>query len=213
MQSNNPALNKNMTTLHSRKSMGSSPLRLAFILIPLALACFALSPTVWAVDPPPDGGYPGQNTAEGENALLSLTTGTSDTAIGFQALRDNTEGSLNTATGSLALGSNTTGSNNSAFGYSALGSNTTGERNTAFGQYTLGSNTTVGANTASGDSALYGNTTGVNNTATGYVALRNNISAILVLLPMPEKSASESKEHRTAPLLPVLVGPRLAAAQ
>ena len=25
--------------------------------------------------PPPDGGYPGQNTAEGEQALLSLTTG------------------------------------------------------------------------------------------------------------------------------------------
>ena len=30
-----------------------------------ALACFALSPTVRAVDPPPDGGYGGQNTAEG----------------------------------------------------------------------------------------------------------------------------------------------------
>ena len=28
-----------------------------------------------AVSPPPDGGYPGNNTAEGQNALLSLTTG------------------------------------------------------------------------------------------------------------------------------------------
>ena len=28
-----------------------------------------------AVSPPPDGGYSGNNTAEGQNALLSLTTG------------------------------------------------------------------------------------------------------------------------------------------
>ena len=38
------------------------------VLIALALGCFALSPRVQAVDPPPDGGYPGQNTAEGEDA-------------------------------------------------------------------------------------------------------------------------------------------------
>jgi hypothetical protein len=41
----------------------------------LALACFTLSPTARAVVPAPDGGYPGGNTAEGQNALLSLTSG------------------------------------------------------------------------------------------------------------------------------------------
>lgn len=46
------------------------------------LACFALSPTARAVDPPPDGGYPGDNTAEGTDALFSLTGGTENTALG-----------------------------------------------------------------------------------------------------------------------------------
>ena len=40
-----------------------------------ALACFALSPNTRAVDPPPDGGYPGGNTAKGDDALDSNTTG------------------------------------------------------------------------------------------------------------------------------------------
>src|ERR1700751_481876 len=39
-----------------------------------------------AVNPPPDGGYPGENTAEGTNALLSLTSGIDNTAVGFDAL-------------------------------------------------------------------------------------------------------------------------------
>jgi len=47
----------------------------ALIFSALALACFALSPGAQAVSPAPDGGYPGGNTAEGENALFSLTTG------------------------------------------------------------------------------------------------------------------------------------------
>ena len=58
------SLNKNMTTLHFKKSIGRSPLRRGFLLIALALAWFALSPTPRAVNPPPDGGYPNQNTAE-----------------------------------------------------------------------------------------------------------------------------------------------------
>jgi len=40
-------------------------------VIPLALAFLALSPTAQSVIPPPDGAYPGFNTAEGQNALLS----------------------------------------------------------------------------------------------------------------------------------------------
>lgn len=48
----------------------------------LAATCLALMPAALAVDPPPDGGYPGSNTAEGDNALFSLTTGTDNTVIG-----------------------------------------------------------------------------------------------------------------------------------
>ena len=59
----------------------------------LALACFALSPTLRAVSPPPDGGYPNDNTAEGTDALFNLTTGTDNTAIGYRALSSNTTGS------------------------------------------------------------------------------------------------------------------------
>ena len=81
-----------------------------FLLVCLTLVCFALSPTARAVLPPPDGGYPGANTAEGDAALFSLTTGSENTAIGFQALFSNTEGAQNTANGVLALFSNTTAS-------------------------------------------------------------------------------------------------------
>ncbi|PYL22425.1 MAG: hypothetical protein DMF44_11080, partial [Verrucomicrobia bacterium] len=90
---------KNMTTLHLRKSIGRSPLGLGFLLIGLALAWFALSPPAQAVTPPPDGGYPGFNTAEGDFALNSLTTGGGNTATGFSALFSLTTGTRNTATG------------------------------------------------------------------------------------------------------------------
>jgi hypothetical protein len=138
------------------------------------LACFGLSPAVRAVDPPPDGGYPGQNTAEGDNALFSLTTGTDNTAMGFQALFNNTFGSANTASGSLALYSNTTGNDNTATGRLALYSNTTGGLNTATGDSALFFNTTGNNNTATGDFTLSLNTTGDNNTATGGGALGGN---------------------------------------
>ena len=107
-----------------------SPLRCALILIPLVLMCAALLPEARAVTPAPDGGYPGFNTAEGDGALQSLTSGTSNTAIGFDALFSNTTGSNNTAAGIGALGSNTTGSDNTANGFGALLLNTTGPNNT-----------------------------------------------------------------------------------
>jgi len=53
---------------------------LSLVLIPV-LAYFSALPSSQAVNPPPDGGYPGGNTAEGQNALLSLTAGTYNTAV------------------------------------------------------------------------------------------------------------------------------------
>ena len=59
----------------------SNQLTRSLLLIALALTWAALSPTTRAVMPPPDGGYPNRNTAEGDNALFSLTTGSENFAI------------------------------------------------------------------------------------------------------------------------------------
>src|SRR2546429_899621 len=95
------------TTLPLRNLMNRAPLR-AFLLIPLVLACFALSPTARAVDPPPDGGYPNANTAEGEDALFSLTSGSDNTAVGFNAPFSNTTTFSKHAPGFAATLFNTT---------------------------------------------------------------------------------------------------------
>src|SRR5215211_5869003 len=73
------------------------------LLLLFALAGVAVSSTAQAVVPAPDGGYPGGNTAEGQNALLSLTTGTFNTAVGWFSLRSTVEGQLNTAVGAGTL--------------------------------------------------------------------------------------------------------------
>jgi hypothetical protein len=162
------------TTLVSKNCLHRSLGRSALLLIPLLLACFALSPQARAVDPPPDGGYPNQNTAEGEDALFSLTSGTAaNTAIGFNALYSDTTGNSNVAVGSQALFSNTTGSAETAIGWGALYSNNSGYGNSAFGGSALYNNTTGFNNTASGHSTLYSNTTGSYNVADGVAALQN----------------------------------------
>src|SRR4029077_777135 len=104
------------------------------LLIGLALLGFALSPTAQAVGPAPDGGYPGGNTAEGQNALLSLNvnTGINNTAVGWFSLKSNVEGQLNTAIGAGTLFNNTA-STNTAIGGAAMFSNTGGNSNTAVG--------------------------------------------------------------------------------
>ena len=163
------------TTPLARDSISRSPLRYGLFLIPLALAWFALSPTAQAqLSPAPDGGYPNDTTAEGTDALFSLTTGPDNTAIGFDALFSNTTGDSNTATGSIALSTNTTGVRNTANGYAALNSNTTGERNTATGRAAMVNNTTGNNNTADGHDALFSNTTAIRNTASGSFALFSN---------------------------------------
>jgi len=143
------------------------------ILIVLTILFFGLLPRAHAVSPPPDGGYPGGNTAEGQNALLSLTSGGFNTAVGLLSLRSNTTGQLNTATGAGTLLANTA-DENTAIGAGALFSNTAGTQNTATGAFVFFLNTTGAGNTASGFEALFSNTTGNFNTADGFGALDLN---------------------------------------
>jgi hypothetical protein len=56
------------------------------IHIVIGIVCVGLVPRADAVVPAPDGGYPGGNTAVGQNALFSLTTGTFNTAVGVFSL-------------------------------------------------------------------------------------------------------------------------------
>src|SRR6266487_3423364 len=173
------------------------------VLVAFVLVCLALltAPTAFGVSPPPDGGYAGNNTAEGTSTLFSLTSGIDNSGLGFQALYHNTTGNYNTAhgyqalysnttggtdtdaqgstaTGYQALYSNITGSGNVATGYQALYSNTTGTLNTATGRFALTNNTTASDNTADGASALRNNTTGFANTAVGRLALFSNTTGI-----------------------------------
>ena len=174
--------------------------KIPILLTTLVFLCCEILPVAQAVIPPPDGGYPGFNTAEGQNALSSLTTGVANTAVGWYSLFSNTDGSfntslgagallfnvgdqtgndgvLNTAIGAAVLLNNTTGRGNTAVGAAALLNNTTGNRNTAMGGEALYSNTTGDFNTAIGGyRALFQNTTGDANTAVGAFALFNNTS-------------------------------------
>ena len=167
------------------------------ILNLLAMAGFALFPMAQAVVPPPDGGYPGFNTAEGQNALFSRTTGVwntalgaftlfgdttgnGNTAVGINVLRNNVAGGFNTGVGLNALNSNNgdptigNASYNSALGAAALFHNTTGHDNCAFGANALLSNIDGVSNTAVGSGALAFNTAGLYNTAIGASALLSN---------------------------------------
>jgi Chaperone of endosialidase len=162
-----------MTTLQIKHSTNLLPVRPTFLLV-VALACFTPSQPARAVDPPPDGGYANQNTAEGTDALFSLTGGINNTAMGFDALYGNTTGNANTAIGSAALSNNIDGYQNTATGSFALQFNTSGWNNTATGNQSLLNNATGDDNTANGAFALFRNTGGFKNTANGSVALFDN---------------------------------------
>jgi hypothetical protein len=133
-------------------------------------------PNAQAVSPPPDGGYPGGNTAEGQSALLSLTTGTYNTAVGLYSLLSLSDARFNTGVGAGTLLVNTA-DENTATGAGALLSNTTGVANTANGAFALFSNVGGSSNTALGDLALLDNITGSGHTAVGFQALQHNTAA------------------------------------
>ena len=173
-----------MTTLHSRKSIDRSPLRRGFRFgaLALVLACCALPLASRALlpPPPPDGGYPNGNTAEGDNALFNLTTGSQNTATGWRALYSNTTGDYNTASGFIALFSNTIGFHNVAAGKWALFSNTSGNYNTALGNLALLDNTTGDNNIAVGLGAGRNLTTGSNNIEIGNAGLIGENNSIRI---------------------------------
>jgi hypothetical protein len=159
----------------------------------LLTTCVFSLPQVFALDPPPDGGYPNENTAEGEDALFSQTDprifgntalgfqttysttgGSENTAIGAEAMHDNYEGDDNVAVGWKALRGNLTGSGNIAIGPDAMAHNTTGSDNVAIGNDALLLNTTEYGNVAIGNFAAYG-VTGTDNVAVGDRTLANTI--------------------------------------
>ena len=175
--------------------------KIMMVILPV-LACFAFLPGARAICN--EGCGSNFNTFEGDNALISDTTGAANTAFGWYTLFANLDGSFNTAVGGGALifnngGSNTavgaaalllnsTGSNNTAVGAGALVNNTVDD-NTATGAFALSANTTggtletavlgffdIGPNTAVGSGALESNVDGSGNTAVGYNALHSQVS-------------------------------------
>src|SRR5712672_85206 len=91
-----------------KRLIGRSCRRYGFLLV--MLSYFAVSPLAQAVTPAPDGGYPNENTAEGDSALNSLNVNGSfgvNTAVGWKALFSDVSGAFNTAIGAAALFSNT----------------------------------------------------------------------------------------------------------
>jgi hypothetical protein len=181
--------------------MNHTLLRGCSFLMPLMLVCFALcqqvqgaidgpkqsasgTPKQNAADTPevlsaPDNPDPGSvggsfNTADGANALASVTTGAANSAFGWFALFSNAEGSFNTGVGAGALLFNTA-NNNTAFGGAALLNNTTGGNNTAVGTAALLNHVDGVENTAVGRGALNNSTTANDNVAVGLFALQNAV--------------------------------------
>jgi hypothetical protein len=143
------------------------------ILNVLAFICVAgAALDAKGVVPAPDGCYPNYTTAEGCNALKTLTTGAANTGIGWYSLFSNTAAGFNTGIGAGTLVLNA-GDSNTAVGAAALLLNTTGTENTAVGAETLRDNVDGFSNTAIGQNALPANISGIGNTAIGRHALFN----------------------------------------
>jgi hypothetical protein len=157
-----------------------------------ALVCFGLLPGAKAQDT--ESALPNGNTADGQGALLSLTTGFYNSAFGFLSLLSNSTGNFNTgigagallltngdpaafdgientAVGAGALLTNSTGTDDNAVGAFALFNNTVGNYNNAVGHGALQSNVDGSQNNAFGDLAMFSNTSGGGNTAVGDDAL------------------------------------------
>jgi uncharacterized coiled-coil protein SlyX len=138
-----------------------------FAAILSGLVCF---PLLLKAQADPQAALPGLNTADGDHALFSITSGTANTAVGWHSLSSNTAGSFNTGLGAGALALNTVEDSNTAVGTAALLLNTGGTSNTAVGRTAMLNNSTGNENTAVGVGALSACTTGGFNTAIGGIA-------------------------------------------
>ncbi len=144
------------------------------------IVCVLFSQMTQAVNPPPDGGYPNYNTAEGQNALFNTDTsnpltGRGNTATGWYALFSNENGNYCTAVGAGALALNRS-DDNTAVGALAMMFSDGGVLNTAVGTQALTYNGLGSWNSAVGGFTLFLNRTGVANSAFGYQALYSNDS-------------------------------------
>jgi trimeric autotransporter adhesin len=114
------------------------------------------------------------SVAVGSYALgKSSNSGTYNTAVGNSALESNSTGNGNSAFGRTSLGFNQSGEYNSGFGYNTLGSNKLGNQNTAIGTNSLG-NIEGSSNTSLGYWSLAASTSGDNNIGIGnFVSVPN----------------------------------------
>jgi len=170
------------------------------------LCAAAAAPKAQAVVPPPDGGYPNFNTAEGTNALKNLATGAGNTAVGWYSLFSDTSGGFNTALGAGTLLFNNADSN-TAVGAATLLLNTSGEHNTAIGSTALLNNTIGYGNTGIGSAALFSNTEGRYNTAIGEDALLDNTTGQLnTAIAVSALNRNTTGENNTAVGYAALLG-------
>ena len=160
-------------TDHLKRVFANVAIRRCWMALVSLSSIVLLSPMALALDPPPGGGYSGETTALGEDALLNFNTGITglNTAIGYQTLYSTTTGSENTGVGNHVLHNNTEGGANTGVGVNALYGNTTGDYNVAIGNNAMVANTTALEGTAVGYTALQANTTGSQNTAIGFAAM------------------------------------------
>jgi len=141
------------------------------IAILSVLACFALLPQTRADDP-----VPPSNTADGQGALGSVTTGLYNSAFGFLSVLSLSDANFDTGVGAGALLVDN-GGQNTAVGAGALFSTTTGSPNTAVGTFAMFFNVDGSSNAAVGDEALEFNVSAFTNAAVGQFALQNNDSS------------------------------------
>ena len=93
------------------------------------------------------------NTALGNGALSSITTGNGNTATGFMAMSSNLTGQYSTAFGYNTLTGLTAGQDNTAFGSESMALLDNGYGNTAIGTYSYHNNSLGNYNTTLGSFA------------------------------------------------------------
>ena len=170
------------TICSGKNSRSRPPLRCRSVLIALAFALSVLSPMSRAVDPAPVGGYPGENTALGEDALFTYDTSIQgeNTACGHDSLYNLSTGIYNTAFGDDTLHDSTGGNNNTAVGWHAMTGNATGSMNTGIGCDALANTDTGDVNIAIGFRAGLNITNGSNNIAIANIGALGDTNTIRI---------------------------------